>query len=115
AQREIHQDNVGRFVDGALQRLHAVCRLDDLEAGKLQIFAVHLPGIRVIVDQQYSWAISLRFHHLRPWVGSVNVNARPVPTALCTEMRPSSICASLRHIDKPSPVPPYARVGELSS
>ena len=31
-QRQIHQDDIGGFVDGALQRLHAVGRFDDVEA-----------------------------------------------------------------------------------
>ena len=51
-QRQIHQDDVGRCLDGALQRLHAVGRLDDVEAGELEVFAVHLARVRIVVDER---------------------------------------------------------------
>src|SRR5580765_903517 len=48
-QRQVHQDDVGRLVERALQRLEAVAGFDDLKAGELQVLGVHLAGIRVVV------------------------------------------------------------------
>src|SRR5262249_24945215 len=110
----------------ALQRLHAVARFDDVEARELEVLGVHLARVGIIVVQQDPWPDGLVFvlfllliflflAHLRPLTGSVNEKVEPRPTWRCTAIRPSSICASRRQIDSPSPVPPYARVGELSS
>src|SRR5437773_556127 len=53
--------------------------------------------------------------HRGPCNGSVKVNVEPFRTWLVTSSRPFNICARRRQIDRPRPVPPYARVGELSS
>src|SRR5581483_6545680 len=113
-QRQVHQDDVGRRVDGALQRFHPVRRFDDVEAGELQVLRIHLAGIRIVVDDQHAGPCILGTH-FRPLIGSARVNVDPFPSWLCTVSLPSSICASRRQIDKPRPVPPYARVGELSN
>ncbi len=95
----------GARVDGALQRLHAIAGLDDVEAREFEIFGVHLTRIGVVVNQQHTRAFSF-VRHLRPFNGSVNVKVEPRPSWLRTVIRPSSICARRRQIDRPRPVPP---------
>ena len=50
----------GDVVDGALQRLHPVARLDDVEAGELEVLGVHLAGVRVVVHEQHARAVGFR-------------------------------------------------------
>ena len=44
----------GVVVDGALQRLHAVAGLDDVEAGELEVLGVHLARVGIVVDEQHA-------------------------------------------------------------
>ena len=60
-------------------------RLDDVEAGELQVFAVHLARVRIVVDEQHErgpafWCSS----SASLWSASVSVNVEPLPTSLCT-------------------------------
>ncbi len=105
-QRQIHQDDIGLALDRLLERLDAVAGFDHVEAGILQVFAVHLARVRVIVDEQHTRPFWFGLVHFRPWTGSVRVKVEPFPTWLCTAIRPPSICARRLQIDSPSPVPP---------
>src|SRR5204863_1216708 len=95
---------------------------DHLEAGELEIFRVHFAGVRVIVNEQHARPLGFAFGvvvrlgaHLRPFTGSIRLNVEPLLSSLCTVIRPSSIWARRRQIERPRPVPPYGRVGVLSS
>ena len=104
----------GAVVDRALQRLHAVPRFDDVEPGELEVLAIHLAGVRIVVHEQHAGTSGFAVH-FRPLVGSVSVKVEPLPSCSARVIRPPSIWARRRQIDRPRPVPPYARVGELSS
>src|SRR5262249_2723690 len=115
---EVHQDDVGLRVDRPLQRLHAVRRLDDLETTVVQVLGIHLARVRIIIDDENPRLFVFVRHlilHLRCRLGRMTVNVDPFPGSLSTVIRPPSIWESRRQIDSPSPVPLYARVGELSS
>ena len=49
----------GVVVDGALQRLHAVAGLDDVEAGELEVLAVHLARVRIVVHEQHAGTLGV--------------------------------------------------------
>ena len=63
-EREVHEDDVGRGVERGLQRFHAVRRLHDLEAAVLEVLAVHLAGVRIVVDDQHAPLVDFLFHTL---------------------------------------------------
>src|SRR5207245_10778702 len=54
-------------------------------------------------------------HGPRPPGGTCRVKVDPAPSLLSTVMRPASILASRRQIERPSPAPPYWRVTESSA
>src|SRR5262245_44917391 len=82
-QRQVHQDDVRRPVDRTLQRLEAVARLDDFEAGEFEVFGVHLAGIGVVVHQQDDRLDAFLLHDsYRRLCGRVSVNREPSPSWL---------------------------------
>src|SRR5262245_21313521 len=99
-ERQIHEDDIRVFVGGSLQRLHAVAGLDDLEPAELEVFGIHFARIRVIVHQQHARPREVLVHR-RPFNGSVSVKIDPLPTSLCSVIRPSIICSSRRQIERP--------------
>ena len=76
-----------------------------VEAGELEILAVHLASVGIVVDEEDARTRFTALHR-GPLIGRVNVKVDPTPTWLCTAMRPPIIWASRRQIDSPSPVPP---------
>jgi hypothetical protein len=62
AQREIHHDDVGRTVGGALECLHAIAGLDDVEPDAGEMHGVHLPRVGVVVDNEHERTLTFRGH-----------------------------------------------------
>src|SRR5439155_26578278 len=119
-----------------LQRLEPVLRFRHPEAGEEQVLGAHLAGVLVVVHHQDerllaglfaggAWGSGLggglaallcgfhrrTFRRLVSW----SVNVEPLPIWLCRVTLPFSIVASRRTMESPRPVPPYWRVGELST
>src|SRR5262249_41921111 len=101
--------------EGLLDRLFAVRGLGDVEARELQVRGVHLARILVVLHDQHERLCAPSRHRRRAFAGSLSVNVDPFASSLSSSIAPPSICASRRQMERPSPVPPYPRVGEVSS
>src|SRR5665213_1294394 len=113
-QLNIHQDEVGLVQRRGGQRCLAVMRLDHLVAGGTQEIAQDLPVVLMVLDHQNALA------HALPTccstvTGIVKENTEPCPSSDSTQSRPPCSSTMRREMARPSPVPPLARVEELSA
>src|SRR5262249_1747393 len=97
--------------------LHAVLGLDHLEAGIGQKVAQDLPIVFLILDHENSLGhtFSRSACCCSTLTGRLIENVAPLPSSDSTQMRPPCISMMRRAMDKPSPVPPFFLVAELSA
>src|SRR3954471_781550 len=121
-QLDIHQNEVGLFALGGGDALQAVHRLDHLVAGARQQVADDLPIVLGVLDHQNALA------HAAPIsspasssatsstrIGRLTRKVAPCPGSDSTEIAPPCISTMRLEIARPSPVPPFLRVLELST
>src|SRR5215510_3429863 len=113
-QLDVHQDQVRPFPSCNSQRFLPIFGFDDLVPGVRQQIPENPPIVLLILDYQDAFA------HDGPssrctLTGRVKKNVDPLSTSDSTQIRPLCISMIRLAIDKPSPVPPFLRVDELSA
>ncbi len=110
----VHQDHVGAMFDRGGECLFAIVDLNDL-----------ISGMRKKIAQNRS-VIFLIFHHKNAFghacpaccstlIGTSMKNVEPLPNSDDTQMRPPCRLTMRLAIDRPSPVPLFVLVEELST
>src|SRR5262245_57752454 len=118
---QIHQDDVRLLGRRGLAALLAVLRRQNLEiAEQLEPHLEHVEVVVVVfdvedLDHDAAFIRWLRTHARAQPLGRRTVKTEPLPGALATVTSPPIICASLRVIERPSPVPPKCLAVEASA
>ena len=129
-QLDVHQDQIGLLALGRRDPFEPVDRLDQLVAGALQQVADDLAVVLGVLDDEDALrhaapintgagsrplapAASSMISSTR--TGSTTRNVAPLPRAESTEIVPPCISTMRFEIARPSPVPPFLRVFELST
>src|SRR6516162_1956635 len=110
----VHKDHIGMLRGSGAQRLLAVADLEDLESSMAKEIAKDPPIVLLVLDNKNA------FGHASPTccstsTGTSRKNVEPVPSFDSTQIRPPCIATIRRAIDRPSPVPPFGLVVELSA
>jgi hypothetical protein len=110
----VHEDHIGMLRGSGAQRLLAVADLEDLESSMAKEIAKDPSIVLLVLDHQNA------FGHACPnccstSTGTSRKNVEPQPDSDSTQIRPPCIATMSRAIDRPSPVPPFGLVVELSA
>src|SRR6516225_5793752 len=110
----VHEDHIGVLRGSGAQSLFAVTDLDDLESSMAKEIAKDPPIVLLVLDHQNALC------HAFPTccstsTGTSRKKVEPAPSSDSTQIRPPCMATIRRAIDRPSPVPPFGLVVELSA